>query len=181
MTLGRYSLALATAMSLGASHLRAQQGPATPAESAWWHDITVIADDSMHGRRTGTADYVKAAHYVADQFASMGLQPGGTDGFFQTVHLAEARIVPEGSSIVLQSGTSADTLPLTVQLKPSTAAAADGPMVFVGYGLNLPGAHDDLAGVDLHGKVAVYLNRMPQGLGATMFAHGRASRWRELQ
>src|SRR6185312_1614477 len=184
MTLGRYSLALATAISLGASHLCAQQAPATPAtpaEAAWWHHITVIAADSMHGRRTGTADYVKAAHYVADQFASMGLQPGGTDGFFQTVHLSEARIVPEGSSLVLQTASSTDTLPLNVQLKPSTVSEAAGPMVFVGYGLNLPGAHDDLAGVDLHGKVAVYLNRMPQGLGATMFAHGRASRWRELQ
>src|SRR6185437_10081612 len=119
----------------------------------------------------GTADYVKAAHYVADQFAAMGLEPGGTDGFFQTVHLAEARIVPQGSSIVLGDGNSADTLPLTVQLKPSTLSHAQGPMVFVGYGLNIPGAHDDLAGVDLHGKVAVYLNRMPKGLGATMFAH----------
>src|SRR6185312_10505413 len=135
MTLGRYSLALATAISLGASHLCAQQAPATPAtpaEAAWWHHITVIAADSMHGRRTGTADYVKAAHYVADQFATMGLEPGGTDGFFQTVHLAEARIVPQGSSIVLGDGNSADTLPLTVQLKPSTLSHAQGPMVFVG-------------------------------------------------
>lgn len=184
MTRGCYSLSLiaaAAALSFATPHLDAQQSPATPAEAAWWHHITVIAADSMHGRRTGTADYVKAAHYVADQFASMGLEPGGTDGFFQTVHLSEARIVPEGSSIVLQDASSTDTLPLTVQLKPSTVSEAAGPMVFVGYGLNLPGAHDDLAGVDLHGKVAVYLNRMPQGLGATMFAHGRASRWRELQ
>ena len=183
MTLGRYSLALvaAAALSAGASRLHAQQTPATPAEAAWWHHITVIANDSMHGRRTGTPDYVKAAHYVADQFASMGLEPGGTDGFFQTVHLAEASIVPDESSIVLKTAAGADTIPLTVQLKPSTVSEADGPMVFVGYGLNLPGAHDDLAGVDLHGKVAVYLNRMPQGLNATMFAHGRASRWRELQ
>jgi hypothetical protein len=183
MTLGRnfVTCVVAAALSVGSSQLRAQQAPATPAEAAWWHHITVIADDSMHGRRTGTADYVKAAHYVADQFASMGLEPAGTDGFFQTVHLAEARIVPEGSSVVLQTATTADTLPLTVQLKPSTVSEADGQMVFVGYGLNLPGAHDDLAGVDLRGKVAVYLNRMPQGLGATLFAHGRASRWRELQ
>jgi hypothetical protein len=175
------TLLASTALCFAAPHLGAQQAPANAAEAAWWHHITVIADDSMHGRRTGSADYVKAAHYVADQFASMGLEPGGTDGFFQTVHLAEAHIVPEGSSVVLQGASSSDTLPLTVQLKPSTVADAQGSMVFVGYGLNLPGAHDDLAGVDLHGKVAVYLNRMPQGLGATMFAHGRASRWRELQ
>jgi hypothetical protein len=155
------------------------------AGAQWWHDVTVLAADSMHGRRTGSPEYLKAAHYVADQFASIGLQPGGTDGFFQTVHLAEAALVPDSSGIVLRQHGTDDTLQLgtdaVVQIRPSTNNRADGPLVFVGYGLRLPGAHDDLAGVDLRGKVAVYLNRMPAGLSATMFAHGRASRWKELQ
>ena len=151
------------------------------AARSWWHHVTVLAADSMRGRRVGTGDYVKAAHYVADQFASMGLEPGGTEGYFQPVKLAEAQLAPGGASILLQRGPISDTLHVTPSIKPSTVAEAHGPMVFVGYGLNLPGAHDDLAGVDLHGKVAVYLNRMPEGLNATMFAHGRASRWRELQ
>lgn len=135
----------------------------------------------MHGRRTGTADYVEAAHYVAGQFQAAGLAPGGTDGYFQTVHLADARMVPESSSVVLESAGTADTLPLRVRVTPSSMPNAEGSMVFVGYGLALPGVHDDLAGVDLHGKVAVYLDRMPQGLNATLFAHGRASRWKELE
>jgi hypothetical protein len=172
--------AIAITATLAVSNLEAQKQDSA-ASAKWWRHVTVLASDSMQGRRVGTPDYVKAAHYVADQFASSGLKPGGTDGFFQTVHLAEARLVPEASSIVLQHGATADTLPVTVSIKPSTVAQAEGDMVFVGYGLNLPGAHDDLAGVDLHGKVAVYLNRMPEGLNGTMFAHGRASRWRELQ
>lgn len=147
----------------------------------WWHHVTVLADDSMKGRRVGTEDYLKAAHYVADQFASAGLQPGGTDGYYQTVRLSEVHLVPDGSSVLLSHGAEIDTLHAAPAIKPSTVPEAHGQMVFVGYGLNLPGAHDDLAGVDLHGKVAVYLNRMPEGLNATMFAHGRASRWRELQ
>lgn len=135
----------------------------------------------MHGRRTGTADYVEAAHYVASQFQSAGLAPGGTDGYFQTVRLAEAHVVAESSSVVLESGARSDTLPLRVRITPSSLPSAEGSMVFVGYGLALPGVHDDLAGVDLHGKVAVYLDRMPRGLNATLFAHGRASRWKELE
>ena len=135
----------------------------------------------MHGRRTGTADYVEAAHYVASQFQAAGLAPGGSDGYFQTVHLAEARVVPDSSSLVLESTGTSDTLPLRVRITPSSAARADGPLVFVGYGLALPGVHDDLAGVDLRGRVAVYLDRMPKGLNATLFAHGRASRWKELE
>jgi hypothetical protein len=172
---------LLTASALAAApSIRAQQTP--PAAAArWWHDITVIADDSMHGRRTGTADYVEAAHYVASQFQSAGLAAGGTDGYFQTVHLAEARVVPESSSVVVVSGATTDTLPLRVRVTPSSMPNAEGSMVFVGYGLALPSVHDDLAGVDLHGKVAVYLDRMPPGLNATLFAHGRASRWKELE
>jgi hypothetical protein len=147
----------------------------------WWHDITVLGADSLHGRRTGTPDYLRAAHYVASEFASLGRSPGAHDGYLQPVHLAEARLVPEHSTVVLETATGPDTLPLRVRITPSTKPVADGPLVFVGYGLSLPGVHDDLAGVDLHGKVAVYLDRMPQGLNATLFAHGRASRWKELE
>lgn len=183
MTLGRHSSPLflaAWALAIAAPRLHAQQTP--PAGAArWWHDITVIADDSMHGRRTGTADYVEAAHYVASQFKSAGLAPGGTDGYFQAVRLAEAHVVAESSGVVLESGARSDTLPLRVRITPSSLPSAEGSMVFVGYGLALPGVHDDLAGVDLHGKVAVYLDRMPRGLNATLFAHGRASRWKELE
>ncbi len=173
---------LSAAFALGAGNLHAQQSRSA---AAWWHHITVLADDSMRGRRTGTEDYVKAAHYVADQFAAVGLQPGGSDGYFQSVHLASAALDPEQSGVVLRDAGGDDTLHLgsdaSFQIKPSTRASADGPIVFVGYGLHLPGVHDDLAGVDLRGKVAVYLNRMPQGLNATLFAHGRASRWKELE
>lgn len=157
----------------------------TDAGGRWWHDVTVLADDSMHGRRTGSADYLKAASFVARQFAALQLQPGGTDGYFQAVKLATATLVPDSSRIVLRLDGAADTLRIgsdaLVQPRPSARDMADGPLVFVGYGLHLPGVHDDLAGVDLRGKVAVYLNRMPTGLSATMFAHGRASRWKELQ
>lgn len=174
-------LSICAAIAAAAAPARAQERAVPPAAASWWHDIAVIAADSMRGRRTGTADYLAAARWVASQFAAIGLEPGGTDGYFQAVRLAEARVVPDQSSIVLRTGAAADTLPLRVRITPSTVPHADGSMVFVGYGLDLPGVHDDLAGVDLHGKVAVYLDRMPQGLGATLFAHGRASRWKALQ
>ena len=41
----------------------------------------------------------------------------------------------------------------------SWMASIDAPMVFVGYGLSIPEANwDDLAGLDLRGKIAVYVN-----------------------
>ncbi len=169
---------------LASTQLRAQSTAQQPA-ARWWHDITVLADDSMRGRYTGSEDYLKAAHYVAQQFQSAGLAPGGADGYFQTVHLATALLVPDSSGIVLERDGATDTLHIgsdaSVQVKPYTETRAQGPLVFVGYGLHLPGAYDDIGNADLHGKVVVYLNRLPRGLNATMLAHGRASRWIELQ
>jgi hypothetical protein len=181
---------LATALSLAAAPLAAQSRAGSsqvvpPAAARWWHDITVLADDSLRGRATGTEDYLKAARYVADEFRKAGLEPIGTNGYFQTAHLATARLVPERSGIALVTNGHADTLALntdaTINLSTTTAARASGPLVFVGYGLHFPGVRDDLAGTSVKGKVAVYLNRLPSGLNANMIAHSRSGRWEALR
>ena len=157
---------------------------ASPVAARWWQHVTALAHDSMRGRYTGSADYLKAAQYVARQFEAAGLEPAGTNGFFQAVHLTNVSLVSEQSGIVLVNGAALDTLRLgadaTIGVSPALAPRVDGPMVFVGYGLHLPGYYDELSKVDVRGKVAVYLNRMPAGLNATMLAHGRSSRNDEL-
>jgi hypothetical protein len=184
------AIAIVAGLSLGALPLAAQN-PAGSAQvvpqgaARWWKTITVIADDSMHGRTTGSEDYVRAAHYIAGEFRKAGLEPAGTDGYLQTAHLATARLVSEHSGIALVTNGVTDTLKLgsdaTINVSTTTVARADAPMVFVGYGLYFPGARDDLAGTDVRGKAVVYLNRLPAGLGATIMAHARASRWDALR
>jgi len=46
-------------------------------------DVAVLANDSLHGRRTGSADERKAAAYLARRFESLDLKPKGTEGYFQ--------------------------------------------------------------------------------------------------
>src|SRR5262249_41811549 len=47
----------------------------------------------------------------------------------------------------------------TQSTRADLAPAVEAQMVFVGYGLRVPEArYDDLAGVDLRGKIAVYVN-----------------------
>lgn len=46
-------------------------------------DIKYLASDEMEGRGVGTAGLDKAAEYIARRFAEIGLQPAGTDRFFQ--------------------------------------------------------------------------------------------------
>lgn len=46
-------------------------------------DVSVLANDSLNGRKTGSEGEKKAAKYIAKRFADLGLQPKGTDGYFQ--------------------------------------------------------------------------------------------------
>ncbi|HET8804540.1 MAG TPA: M20/M25/M40 family metallo-hydrolase [Aequorivita sp.] len=46
-------------------------------------DVSILANDSLNGRKTGSEGERKAAQYIAKRFEELGLQPKGTDGFFQ--------------------------------------------------------------------------------------------------
>ena len=46
-------------------------------------DVSVLANDSLKGRKTGSVEEKKAAYYIAERFKNIGLQPKGADGFFQ--------------------------------------------------------------------------------------------------
>lgn len=46
-------------------------------------DITYLASDKLKGRGTGSKGEKKAASYIAAEFKKTGLQPKGTDGFYQ--------------------------------------------------------------------------------------------------
>ena len=54
-----------------------------PAEVTMKDDVTFLASDSLHGRQTGTPYGVMAAKYIANRFKDLGLEPKGTDGYFQ--------------------------------------------------------------------------------------------------
>ena len=57
----------------------------------------------------------------------------------------------------------------------------DAPLIFIGYGLHLPEAgHDDFAGVDLRGQIAVVIAGGPADLSGALKSHARAERSRLL-
>ncbi len=47
-------------------------------------DIAVLASDAYEGRETGTKGEQEAAKYISKRFKDLGLEPKGTNGFFQT-------------------------------------------------------------------------------------------------
>ena len=46
-------------------------------------DVSFLADDKLEGRQTGTPGEKAAATYIADRFKEIGLEPKGTNGYFQ--------------------------------------------------------------------------------------------------
>lgn len=163
--------------------------PPTPAERAetWWKDVSTLADDGMEGRQTGSPGYRRAADYVVGRMREAGLRPAGSDGFFQNVEFEQQYVDAAASSAALV-GSDGREAPLRVPEDLIVGAGAgpraertDAPLVFVGYGLHLPEAgHDDFAGVDLKGKIAVVISGGPADLPGALKAHARRDRMRML-
>lgn len=161
-------------------------GSAVSAQSpadAWWRHVQVLAHDSLKGRNTGSPGHESASRYIAEQFKAAGLQPGGSDGWFQRVAFIESRLDAPRLTIALRENGnwSALTPGVDVRVTPRLATGdVEAPLVFAGYGLSLPQAND-LAGLDLRGKIVVHYNGIPAGLSTPMQAHGTRSRWTAMQ
>ncbi|HMH79266.1 MAG TPA: hypothetical protein VK514_03540, partial [Candidatus Acidoferrum sp.] len=52
---------------------------------SWWDHVKVVADDNMEGRETGSLGLRKAEAYAVEQLKRAGLEPAGTEGFYQNV------------------------------------------------------------------------------------------------
>jgi Zn-dependent M28 family amino/carboxypeptidase len=154
----------------------------------WWDYIKVLAADNMEGRETGSEGLSKAESYVVAQLKQAGLQPAGADGFYQPVKFESRTIIEKDSSLALIHDGKTDLLTLgedaylgtRVDLAPEVQA----PLAFAGYGLTIPEQnYDDLAGLDLHGKVAVIVTGSPSAIPGALSAHYQSSaqRWAALR
>jgi hypothetical protein len=154
----------------------------------WWDHVKVLADDKMEGRDTGSEGMVHAEAYVVDQLKAAGLQPAGTKGYYQPVKFVSREIVEKDSSAALVRDGKAQPLVLGEDAIFSTrvdlAPHVEAPLVFVGYGLNIPEKnYNDLAGLDLKGKVVVLLTGSPADVPSALSAHyqSTAERWKALK
>ena len=152
-------------------------GPDYMAEGKrWWSHIEVLADDSMEGRNTGSEGYRKAAAYVAGEFERNGLKPAGTNGYSQRMTFRVRQIVEDGSSLALVRDGKVQSLVLgdeaAIGVRTDLAPSVEAPLVFVGYGLSIPEAkYDDFAGLDLKGKIAVFLSGGPASIAGPLKSH----------
>ena len=169
-------------LSLVCSSALLAAGPA----DRWWSHVKFLADDTLEGRDTGSEGHRKAAAYVAAEFARDGLAPGGVNRYLQSVTFTSRRIVEEKSSLALVRGSVVEPVVLgdeaTFNVRVRPAPKIEAPLVFVGYGLTVPESkYDDLAGLDLKGKVALLLTGGPSTIPGPLLAHYQSVRWSLLK
>ena len=153
---------------------------------SWWDHVKVIADDSMEGRETGSLGLRKAEAYAVEQLKRAGLEPAGSDGFYQNIQFVQRQIDEKNSYAFLTRNGQANPVALGDDAYFSTRVEGsdqevNAELVFAGNGLQVPESHlDELAGLDLKGKVVVYLAGSPASVPGPLAAHygGLAQRWK---
>jgi Zn-dependent M28 family amino/carboxypeptidase len=149
----------------------------------WWSHMEVLASDSLEGRLTGTPGHRKAAEYAAEQLKQAGLKPAGTHGYFQPIDFVSRKIDEVNSKLELVRNDKAVQLDFAddgyLSPAPDLAATLEAPLVFIGYGLTIPENEiEDLKGIDLKGKVAVFLSGAPAPVLGPLSAHAQSARER---
>jgi Zn-dependent M28 family amino/carboxypeptidase len=154
---------------------------------SWWQTVKVLADDRYEGRETGSSGEAQAQAYIVRELKGLGVRPAGSDGFYQPVALQTVQIDEGQSQLALVHDGKRQTLQLGDQAYFSTrivpAPHVAAPLVFVGYGLDVPElGYNDLAGLDLKGKVAVVIAGSAAQIPSALSAHyqSRSERWKTL-
>jgi Zn-dependent M28 family amino/carboxypeptidase len=149
----------------------------------WWDTVRVLADDGFEGRDTGSPGERAARRFLAHRLAAAGIP-----AVEQPIELRSRTLVEADSSMTLLRDGQEIPLALGEQAFFSTrvdlAPHVDAPLVFVGYGLTVADAHhDDFAGLDLRGAIAVVISGSPASMSTPLAAHAQsaAERWKAIR
>ena len=130
--------------------------------------VQVLSSDFFEGRAPGTMGEERTVGYLIGQLQAIGLEPGGKDGsWVQSAPLLHTQLgepVTLGVTIAgkAQAWQRGEQVYLSTIRPQDRASVASAPLVFVGYGVSAPERDwDDYKGVDLKGKVAVFLVNDP--------------------
>ena len=157
--------------------------------NSWWAQVKFLADDTLEGRDTGSEGLRKAQAYAVEQFEKAGLEPAGTKGFYQPVPFTQFEVDEAKSSLALVEGGKTTKLSFADDAFISSRATRAStqlttPLVFIGYGLKIPEKNlDELAGVDLNGKIVVYVSGSPSDIPTALASHYQTAgeRWKALR
>ncbi|MGH9681262.1 MAG: M28 family peptidase, partial [Candidatus Acidiferrales bacterium] len=145
-------------------------------------DIKTLTAPRMEGRGAGTKGIVRAADMIERRYRSLGLQPAGTDGYFQPFTVITGAKLQGANRLEVEEGGAKHELKLNRDFVPfsfSDSGEVSGPVVFAGFGVTAPEyGYDDYAHLDVKGKIVVILRYEPLGFlakngnkGLTVHSH----------
>ncbi len=146
-------------------------------------DIKYLASDELEGRGVGLKGLDAAADYIRDEFSKAGLKVDAVNGGpFQTFTMSTgSSLGPVNTLEFIGPENKKISLALNTDFVPQSfggAGAFTGDLVFCGYGIEAADKNfDEFAGLDLKGKVAIIMRKVPQqGLPNAVFsASGRGN------
>ena len=162
------ALVLALAAPAWGKQALAPMSPAPMSPGALSAITRELSSDAFEGRAPGTPGEARTVAYLVDRFKAAGLEPAGdAGGYTQAVPLIRTRV---GTATAMRFAVGGRPMPMTQgtgiyvsSIRPADRIAiAAAPVVFVGYGVAAPERQwDDFKGVDLTGKVAMFLVNDP--------------------
>jgi hypothetical protein len=179
----RYAILIATTITITAIFLLAASDdelkPVPEKLKAGFESITeadsmnylaFLSADELEGRDTPSRGQRIARGYIASLYKLWGVAPAG-DGegdkksYEQRIPVV---IVEPGADnrLEVRSGNVTRLFQYGIDFFPGRRSSFDGsieaPVVFAGYGISAPElGYDDLAGLDLKGKIVVYMSGVP--------------------
>jgi Zn-dependent M28 family amino/carboxypeptidase len=140
---------------------------------------TTLASREMEGRGMAQPGGERAAKFLAEKFTNLGLKPGGdASTYLQRMKIRIQTPQPDTSFKVGDKVFKFKTDFGIAQPTPmSDAMGASGDLVFVGYAVVSDELkRDDLAGVDVKGKIVMVLSGAPKNVEAVVWEREAAQR-----
>ena len=139
--------------------------------------VNALAAPAMQGRGTAQPGGDKAAAYLADQFAKLGLKPlGDNHTYLQAVRFKETLVAPD-TAITAGSQTLKLGPDFFVMPPFSGDENVNASLVFIGYGMSNSAwlKRNDLGEVDVRGKVVVLREGPPPEIGKDSWDKSQAA------
>jgi hypothetical protein len=138
-------------------------------------DVAHLADPALDGRLAGSPGYVTAARWAAERFKSLGLEPGGEDGYLQWFDIEYNAFTATPTLAVAGADGAFEDCAIGADFTArgfSGSGDLSSSVAFVGYGLSQPDrGYDDYAGLDVTGKVVLCFKPNPS------WAPGDSTTW----
>lgn len=178
----RYILRLLIAVSILSAALFGQS-----AKEFLKRHVSYLASDELEGRKSGSKGNNKAAQYIADEFAKIGLLPlGDNNTYFQNFEVVSELQLGKKNTFEFVLGKKKTSYTVRKEFQPlgfSLDTTVSGKLVFVGYGISAQDLqYDDYASIDVKNKIVVALRGTPDGDNPhSQFGKFSALRYKAMQ